>query len=561
MVAAQNMLNVKNSLIEDTRALARAPDMAELSKRSAAARAELASLRAIATDRLQSLSSDDAASTLVSLIDRFAFSLSAVEKGSGDRIEQHAKRVERLENMEAALRVAKTTAEPLGRQLREMLASRLSSLAAAGDLKKIQDINKNEVSWLISLQRQRTFLDAISNAMAAAAAATNEADLRGLETALAMGAQRLTSEEPLPDTPFTVIFDSGKSSLLESIANPDTSIINAGLQELQAEQEVETAVTASAQATDDLAKALSQFADRRSTVSGEAIQGASEEIRLAMLVQFVLAVLALATAGLIGWLYVRNNLVHRMLGLRDAMRAIAGGNLDYPIAVTGGDELGAMAEALGVFRDNANQMTQMQTQREEERRQAEQDRRQALLSMAQTLESGAGALLSGVAEAASKLRSTAHDMSGDAQAASTETDRVARASEQASCKVDIAAGAAQEMSASIQEASRHLAGSTQASAHARNEAGTAQHTVVQLQEAAARIGDIINLIHSIAQKTHLLALNATIEAARAGEAGKGFVVVAGEVNGLATQTAGATQEIERQVAAMQAATNATVMDR
>jgi len=317
-------------------------------------------------------------------------------------------------------------------------------------------------------------------------------------------------------------------------------------------------VVASTKAGDQLTQALGKFAETRSVATTEAVQKTASDIRGAMIIQVFLAVSALATAGAIGWIYVRNDLVRRMLHLRDAMRAIAGGDLDYRLAVSGQDELAAMAEALAVFRDNARQIAQLQTQQEQARQAAETERRQALLAMADTLESGAGRLLSQVAAAASQLLGAAGEMSSDAKAATRESDTVASATNEAAVKVDSAAGAAQEMAACIQEIARHVAGSTAASGNARDEAGSAQQKVARLKDAAVKIGDIVQLIRGIAAKTHLLALNATIEAARAGEAGKGFVIVAGEVNVLANQTASATEEIERQVTAIQAATGASV---
>ena len=82
--------------------------------------------------------------------------------------------------------------------------------------------------------------------------------------------------------------------------------------------------------------------------------------------------------------------------------------------------------------------------------------------------------------------------------------------------------------------------------------------VSELSKAATRIGDVVELINTIAGQTNLLALNATIEAARAGEAGRGFAVVASEVKALAEQTAKATGEIGQQISGIQAATQESV---
>ena len=91
-----------------------------------------------------------------------------------------------------------------------------------------------------------------------------------------------------------------------------------------------------------------------------------------------------------------------------------------------------------------------------------------------------------------------------------------------------------------------------------NQARTTTERVSELSIAATRIGDVVELINTIAGQTNLLALNATIEAARAGEAGRGFAVVASEVKALANQTAKATEEISAQVAAMQTSTSDAV---
>jgi methyl-accepting chemotaxis protein len=557
MVAAQGMLDAKGALIDATRALAKTEDMGDLDKRKEVARSELAKLRRLSSDRLADLGASDAAAELRPLVDHFESALIAVEAATAHRIDARIRRQQLSENMESAGRATRSLAEPLARTLREQLAGKIATLAAAGDIKRLQELDKNEVAWLINLQRLRADADNLRSMLGSAAVTGDEATLRGVEAQIAMTVPKLKESANLPDTPFTLGFTAGTDALTGYTQAPD-SIVEARAAELAALQEIDQAVLASSQAGEQLSAALGKFSEMRSQATGEAVTNTAGEIRRAMTVQAILAFLALATAGLIGWLYVRGNLVRRMLHLRDAMRAIAGGDLDYRVAVSGHDELAAMAEALAVFRDNARQIAKLQKQQEEEREEAERERRKALLAMADALETGAGRLLARVAEAANQLLGAAGDMTANAEAATHEADSVAGATNQAALKVDSAAGAAQEMAACIQEIARHVAGSTTASGDARDEAGLAQQKVTRLKDAAEKIGDIVQLIRSIAAKTHLLALNATIEAARAGEAGKGFVVVAGEVNSLANQTASATEEIERQVGSIQAATGASV---
>ena len=135
---------------------------------------------------------------------------------------------------------------------------------------------------------------------------------------------------------------------------------------------------------------------------------------------------------------------------------------------------------------------------------------------------------------------------------------VAAASEEASTNVQSVASATEELSSSITEISRQVQESARMASEAVGQARTTTDRVSELSKAATRIGDVVELINTIAGQTNLLALNATIEAARAGEAGRGFAVVASEVKALAEQTAKATGEIGQQISGIQAATQESV---
>lgn len=163
-----------------------------------------------------------------------------------------------------------------------------------------------------------------------------------------------------------------------------------------------------------------------------------------------------------------------------------------------------------------------------------------------------------VASAATELKATAATMSQSIDQMKAQSASVASVAEQTSGNVGAVASAAEELAASTDEISRQVAQSSEVAGEAQREATEAASTVKSLDEAGQKIGDVVNLINDIASQTNLLALNATIEAARAGEAGKGFAVVASEVKALAQQTANATEDITKQIEAMQDATGQVV---
>ncbi|MEH0071020.1 HAMP domain-containing methyl-accepting chemotaxis protein [Pannonibacter sp. Pt2-lr] len=243
-----------------------------------------------------------------------------------------------------------------------------------------------------------------------------------------------------------------------------------------------------------------------------------------------------------------------LAGMQLAMRQLADGLLETNVPfLTRKDEVGAMAAAVQVFKDNGLERRRLEAEQAEQRAAAER-RAKAIEQVINGFDSDVNLILRTVAAASSELEATAASLSASAEESAQSATTVSAASEQASANVQTVAGASEELNASIAEIANRVQSSADVAGKALKAANETETMVEGLVASAEKIGSVVELINDIAGQTNLLALNATIEAARAGEAGKGFAVVATEVKSLASQTAKATEEIDAQITGMQGAT-------
>ncbi|MDO9296351.1 methyl-accepting chemotaxis protein [Bradyrhizobium sp.] len=336
-----------------------------------------------------------------------------------------------------------------------------------------------------------------------------------------------------------------EQSLLPALAKADTARAAKSYVEIAAAYTAHRAVIDEIvkQATDDNAAAEAEATGRVQWFT----------ILLWSISAFVFLVVGAGIAG------VAKGVIRPITRMTGAMQRLANGEMEPEIPSLGRkDEVGAMASALQVFKENSLRVQAMESAHAKQAKQAEADRKAGMLQVADGFEQAVGRIIRTVSSASSNIEAAAGSLTKTAETTQELSATVAVVSEQSSSSVRSAAAASEEMASSVAEIGRQVQQSQAIAQAAVAQAEQTNVRIAELSQSASRIGEVIKMITAVAEQTNLLALNATIEAARAGDAGRGFAVVASEVKALSAQTAKATEEIAAQVTQMQSATEHSV---
>ena len=311
---------------------------------------------------------------------------------------------------------------------------------------------------------------------------------------------------------------------------------------------IESALVAQTKLVDGLVADAAKTADQMTVDANSSIRAIFVASGIGLLAGLAIAL----------WIGIKG-LARPIADLKTVMEAFARNELKANVpGIKRRDEVGEMARTVEVFKTNGLEVERMKADQQATELRTAQQRKADMIKLANDFENAVGEIIETASSASTELEASASTLTATAVRSQELTIMVAAASEEASTNVQSVASATEEMTSSVNEISRQVQDSARIANEAVGQARTTTERVSELSKAAARIGDVVELINTIAGQTNLLALNATIEAARAGEAGRGFAVVASEVKALAEQTAKATGEIGQQISGIQAATQESV---
>ena len=394
--------------------------------------------------------------------------------------------------------------------------------------------------------------------MTAALSANNSDTLEAIEKEFKEIQARVKSNlDTLPKNASTKALTEAAMKLL-SLGEGKTRVFKIRQQELDSTDYGETILEETRKLNVGLGISVQQLVDGVRKETDTSTWQARQEISLATMVMLGAGVLTLVGSILFVWLYVGRSILRRIRSLQRSMQQLSSGDLDSEIYQSHQkDEIAAMADSLLVFRDSMIQSRALSADQDKDRI-AKSERATRMEAQIVAFETTVRSALDSLQSAAGSMQTTAQSMSTTADQSSALVNAVASAAEETSVNVQTVSSGTEQLSSSIEEISRQVVTSAEIARKAVEEAGATDATMQGLADNAGRIGEVVDLIQSIASQTNLLALNATIEAARAGEAGRGFAVVASEVKNLASQTAKATDEIRQQIGSMQTVTTSAV---